>query len=113
MSEPNGLAPGARGRQIAMRFPIMHVFIRRKPMQRPNPDTPWRTRIRDENQLPDADRIRRVLAAPGDRSPSSQATPPPGRYTRSHVARAVHAETAQADARLEAVADRVQRAQRE
>ncbi|WP_249644292.1 oxygenase MpaB family protein [Nocardia sputi] len=38
VSEPGGLAPGARGRQTAMRVRIMHVFIRRKLMQRPEWD---------------------------------------------------------------------------
>ena len=37
-SEPGGLEPGARGRQTAMRVRIMHVFIRRKLMQRPEWD---------------------------------------------------------------------------
>ncbi|MEV6771899.1 oxygenase MpaB family protein [Nocardia sp. NPDC051030] len=35
VSEPGGLDAGARGRQTAMRVRIMHVFIRRKLMQRP------------------------------------------------------------------------------
>ncbi|WP_327144341.1 oxygenase MpaB family protein [Nocardia sp. NBC_01327] len=39
VSEPGGLAPGARGRQTAMRVRIMHVFIRRKLMQRPEWDS--------------------------------------------------------------------------
>lgn len=34
VSDPDGLAPGARGRQTAMRVRVMHVFIRRKLMQR-------------------------------------------------------------------------------
>jgi hypothetical protein len=38
VSEPGGLAPGARGRQTAMRVRIMHVFIRRKLLQRPEWD---------------------------------------------------------------------------
>lgn len=38
VSEPGGLDPGARGRQTAMRVRIMHVFIRRKLMQRPEWD---------------------------------------------------------------------------
>ncbi|QLY30342.1 oxygenase MpaB family protein [Nocardia huaxiensis] len=38
VSDPGGLAPGARGRQTAMRVRIMHVFIRRKLMQRPEWD---------------------------------------------------------------------------
>ena len=37
-SEPGGLDPGARGRQTAMRVRVMHVFIRRKLMQRPEWD---------------------------------------------------------------------------
>ncbi|MBU3067064.1 DUF2236 domain-containing protein [Nocardia sp. NEAU-G5] len=35
VSDPGGLEPGGRGRQTAMRVRIMHVFIRRKLMQRP------------------------------------------------------------------------------
>ncbi|MEV0339578.1 oxygenase MpaB family protein [Nocardia sp. NPDC050713] len=35
VSEPGGLSPGARGRQTAMRVRIMHVFIRRKLLSRP------------------------------------------------------------------------------
>lgn len=35
VSEPGGLGPGARGRATAMRVRVMHVFIRRKLMQRP------------------------------------------------------------------------------
>ncbi|WP_194832944.1 oxygenase MpaB family protein [Nocardia sp. XZ_19_369] len=38
VSDAGGLAPGARGRQTAMRVRIMHVFIRRKLMQRPEWD---------------------------------------------------------------------------
>lgn len=38
VSDPGGLDPGARGRQTAMRVRIMHVFIRRKLMQRPEWD---------------------------------------------------------------------------
>ncbi|WP_282776267.1 MULTISPECIES: oxygenase MpaB family protein [unclassified Nocardia] len=38
VSEPGGLDPGARGRQTAMRVRIMHVFIRRKLMARPEWD---------------------------------------------------------------------------
>lgn len=38
VSEPGGLEAGARGRQTAMRVRIMHVFIRRKLMQRPEWD---------------------------------------------------------------------------
>ncbi|MFI1920185.1 oxygenase MpaB family protein [Nocardia sp. NPDC020380] len=38
VSEPGGLDPGARGRQTAMRVRIMHVFIRRKLVQRPEWD---------------------------------------------------------------------------
>lgn len=38
VSDPGGLEPGARGRQTAMRVRIMHVFIRRKLMQRPEWD---------------------------------------------------------------------------
>ena len=38
VSEPGGLDAGARGRQTAMRVRIMHVFIRRKLMQRPEWD---------------------------------------------------------------------------
>ncbi|MGW0250698.1 oxygenase MpaB family protein [Nocardia goodfellowii] len=42
VSEPGGLALGARGRQTAMRVRIMHVFIRRKLVQRPEWDaTAW------------------------------------------------------------------------
>ncbi|MUL67866.1 hypothetical protein BOO86_25570 [Mycobacterium sp. CBMA 234] len=38
VSEPGGLDPGARGRATAMRVRIMHVFIRRKLIQRPEWD---------------------------------------------------------------------------
>lgn len=38
VSEPDGLAPRARGKATAMRVRIMHVFIRRKLMQRPEWD---------------------------------------------------------------------------
>lgn len=38
VSEPGGLNAGARGRQTAMRVRIMHVFIRRKLMRRPEWD---------------------------------------------------------------------------
>ena len=38
VSDPGGLDPGARGRATAMRVRIMHVFIRRKLMQRPEWD---------------------------------------------------------------------------
>jgi hypothetical protein len=38
VSDPGGLDPGARGRATAMRVRIMHVFIRRKLMQRPQWD---------------------------------------------------------------------------
>ncbi len=38
VSEPGGLDPGARGKATAMRVRIMHVFIRRKLMQRPEWD---------------------------------------------------------------------------
>ncbi|AYF77422.1 DUF2236 domain-containing protein [Nocardia yunnanensis] len=38
VSDPGGLDPGARGRQTAMRVRIMHVFIRRKLMTRPEWD---------------------------------------------------------------------------
>lgn len=38
VSDPGGLEPGARGRQTAMRVRIMHVFIRRKLMRRPEWD---------------------------------------------------------------------------
>lgn len=39
VSEPGGLDPGARGRATAMRVRIMHVFIRRKLVQRPEWDS--------------------------------------------------------------------------
>ncbi|MBJ8345006.1 oxygenase MpaB family protein [Antrihabitans sp. YC2-6] len=38
VSEPGGLDPRGRGRETAMRVRIMHVFIRRKLMQRPEWD---------------------------------------------------------------------------
>lgn len=38
VSDPGGLDQGARGRETAMRVRIMHVFIRRKLMQRPEWD---------------------------------------------------------------------------
>jgi hypothetical protein len=35
VSEPGGLAPGARGRATAMRVRVMHVFIRRRLLKHP------------------------------------------------------------------------------